>query len=187
MKNGLLILIAVLIFPIGSTLAQGFEPPSEGKAVVYFVRVSKLGGLINFRFFHNDKYIGRFNAQKYMRYECDPGEHLFWAKSENRSFMTATLEAGKIYVVEVMPMMGGLKAGVKLSPVDFSNPPKEKWMEKMHKLINKKPPQSFSDEELDDMNANLKTAIQDGLDRYENSKDKEGKYSHLAPKMVYDK
>lgn len=186
MKNQLLILIAILIFPLGSSLAQGLESPAEGKAVVYIVRPAKLGGLVNFRFFHNDKYIGKFNAVKYMRYECDPGEHLFWAKSENRDFMTAELEAGKIYLVEAIPQMGGLKAGVKLAPVDLNASPKEKTLEKIDKLIGKKGPETFTEEELSEMNANLTTYIQDSLDRYEKSKEK-GKYSHLAPAMVYSR
>lgn len=177
----------MLVFTMSTCFGQGLEPPAEGNAVVYIVRPKKLGGFINFRFFHNDKYIGKFNAVKYMRYECDPGEHLFWARSENRDFLTAELEAGKIYLVEAMPMMGGIKAGVKLSPVDLSNPPKEKLLEQIDKLIGKKAPESFSEEEINEINQNLKTYIQDSLDRYEKSKDKKGKYSHLAPHMVYSR
>ena len=60
-----IILIATLS-GFSSILAQGFEPPAEGKSVVYFTRVSAYGGTTSFEFFHQDKYIGVFKLT-----ECD--------------------------------------------------------------------------------------------------------------------
>lgn len=79
------VLSVVLIFLLCSfySSAQSLTPAPTGKAVVYFVRPSLLGFAINFSYFDSTALIGRFNAPKYIRYECDPGPHLFWARSEN--------------------------------------------------------------------------------------------------------
>ncbi|MDX1315030.1 MAG: hypothetical protein R3356_05960, partial [Eudoraea sp.] len=105
-----------LIFPLTFLYAQD-NSESNDKATVYFTRASGLGALINFTYFDGEKAIGKFNGPKYMKYECDPGKHLFWARSENKSFVEAELQAGKVYLIDVLPRMGGLKASVKLVPV----------------------------------------------------------------------
>src|SRR5215813_11048549 len=114
--------------------AQNITPPSQGKAVVYFVRVSALGMVVPFTFLDSAKVIAKFNGSNYTRYECDPGEHLFWARSENDDFITAEVEAGKIYFVEVVPSLGMLYAKVFLRPID---PAESDRVEKIEKVINK--------------------------------------------------
>src|SRR5688572_16620712 len=96
-------------------------PAPQDKAVVYFVRTSGMGAAINFTYFDSATVIGRSNGTNYIRYECQPGYHLFWGRSENRDFIEAELEAGKIYCIEAVPQMGAVKAGVKLRPVDESD------------------------------------------------------------------
>lgn len=88
--------------------------PKSGKAVVYFVRTNGAGFLINFRYFDYDKFIGKFAGEGYLRYECDPGKHSFWVGASNSSYVTADLEAGKIYVIETIPVMGMAYARVKI-------------------------------------------------------------------------
>jgi len=64
-KTGLLVIMSLLIrVPL---MAQGFVPPAEGNAVVYFTRVSSYGGAVSFEFFHNDEFIGIFKKKNYMR------------------------------------------------------------------------------------------------------------------------
>ncbi|SMC46251.1 hypothetical protein [Moheibacter sediminis] len=94
------------------------ENPSEGKAVVYLVRTGGAGSMVNFRYFEGNKFLGKFSGKGYLRYECEPGEHIFWAASENSYFVKSELDAGKIYVIEVVGAMGVLYAQVTLDVVD---------------------------------------------------------------------
>lgn len=142
MKN---LLFGILFFIPFFSQSQDIAPAPTDKAVVYFVRANSTGAMINFTYFDSTKVIGKFNGPRYMRYECEPGEHLFWARSENRSFVRANLEAGKIYVIDVIPLMGAIKAAVKLVPV---NSPEYK-LKRIQKLLAKKSSVIFSQAELD--------------------------------------
>jgi len=93
-------------------ISQIIEPAPSDKAVVYFVRPSTYGWAINFTFFDSTQVIGRFNGGKFLRYECEPGDHIFWARSENKDFVSANLDPGKIYLIEAIPVMGVVKASV---------------------------------------------------------------------------
>ena len=179
-----MLILALFATGLSISYAQGFEPPAEDKAVVYFVRPSGMGAAINFRYFDNDQYIGKFNGAKYMRYECEPGEHLFWARSENRDWITAELEAGKIYIVECKAQMGGFKARVQLVPVGQED---AKAMKKIAKLVNKKEPVDITEEELAEMNAELTEYIQESLEKYETKFKNERPVLHISPEMAYGK
>lgn len=116
MKNVIIVVLS-LVLGVSSCFGRGFEPPSEGKAVVYFARVSSMGVMASFDFFHQEKYVGKITAGGYLRYECEPGKQLFWASGENKAFLTADLKAGETYVVIVDIKMGGMSARVALNPV----------------------------------------------------------------------
>ncbi len=94
--------------------AQGVTPAPEDKAVVYFVRTSIISGILNFTFFDGDQIIARINSPNYIKYVCDPGEHLFWVKAENRNYLRLHLQPGKIYIIEAQPIPGFFKSGAKL-------------------------------------------------------------------------
>src|SRR5688500_8701014 len=93
--------LAVFLFGLYSVcaVAQIIDPAPADKAVIYFVRPSFLGFAINFSYFDSTRLIGKFKGPAYIRYTCDPGSHLFWARSENRDFVEAEVEAGKIYFI----------------------------------------------------------------------------------------
>src|SRR5512137_2312618 len=93
-----LILAIALLAGFSTILAQGFKPPSPGKAVVYFCRYTKFGFAVSFEYFHNDKYFGIAKGQNVVRYECDPGQQLFWLSTENKEFVTADLKEGGSYI-----------------------------------------------------------------------------------------
>ncbi|MFV8374390.1 hypothetical protein [Flavobacterium sp. LB1P62] len=116
MKKIIVLLFFNLIFAF--SYSQELRKPSEGKSIVYFTRISSTGFLINFKYFDGDKYLGKFNHGKFLAYECEPGKHLFWSKSENIDYLEAELEAGKVYIIDSEPQMGAFKAGVKLVPFD---------------------------------------------------------------------
>ncbi|MGE0089607.1 MAG: hypothetical protein AB7S50_09075 [Bacteroidales bacterium] len=177
-----LLFIIALIAVAGTTMvsAQGFQPPSEGKAVVYFTRVTLYGKPVEFEFFHQDKYIGAFKGDQYMRYECDPGTHLFWASSENKEFLTAELEADKIYVVMVDVIMGAMKARVGLTPVTID---KVEDLHKVKMLVNEKAPTVTPSEKIDKMNKKLEKFITDKLNMYETKWKTEHTYNNITPDM----
>ena len=63
----LIVLTTIILSGFISISAQGFQPPAEGNAVIYFARVSSYGGAASFEYFHLDKYIGVFKGKNYRR------------------------------------------------------------------------------------------------------------------------
>ncbi|NOX86576.1 MAG: hypothetical protein GXO86_11550 [Chlorobi bacterium] len=173
-----MLLLAAFANPVFS---QGFQAPSPGKAVVYFVRVSGWGSGVTFEFFLGDKYIGAFKGKNYMRYECDPGENLFWASSENKEFLTADLKAGGIYIVIVDVIEGFWKAHVGLTPVDETKPD---LLERAKALVNKKPPVVTPQAKIEKMNNKLKKFISEELSHYEQVTKNKYNFHHISPEMA---
>jgi hypothetical protein len=173
-------LIIVLVAGIATrTFSQGFTPPKEGNAVVYFTRISGLGSLISFDYFDSATYIGESAGRNYLRYECPPGKHLFWASSENKAFLTANLEANETYVVIVDVLMGIGVARVGLTPIDSQN----KLFPKAKQLILKKAPDLQAPDFLAKESARLSKFIAEKLDKYENDWKNTLKIKHLGPEM----
>lgn len=182
MKKQILLIIPFFLIAL-SVIGQNIEPAPSDKAVVYFTRTSSLGFAINFSYFDSTKLIAIFNGPKYIRYECEPGRHLFWAKSENRDFIEAELEAGKIYFIEAVANMGAIKASVDLQPID---PHDTIFMRRIFRLIDKKPSESFSAEELQSETARLQYAINSGIEKYRKDKNKGKIISQLTKSMYYN-
>jgi len=183
MKSFLFPLLSLLLFSFST--GNEIAPPAEGKAVVYFARTASMGILINFSYFDKDKFIGKFHGHGYIRYECEPGEHVFWAKSENSDFITADLEAGKIYFVEALPKMGGLKARVRLMPV---NPAQDvKMVKVIESMVSKKDGETYTADYLQTENEKWKDDIQKGMERYQEMVTKQEKIERLSKEMFYVK
>lgn len=106
--------------------AERITQPTPGKALVYFIRSSKLGWPFPSPIFDGDQHIGTlvlgWDTQKntqlkaYMAYEATPGKHMFSVYSENADFLPAELAAGKTYYVFVRVVPGVWKARFYLSP-----------------------------------------------------------------------
>jgi len=73
--------------------------PTENEALVRFMRPSGYGFAINFNMLDGEKVIGNSVAMSQFDYLAKPGKHLFIATAENKVFLEADLEAGKIYYV----------------------------------------------------------------------------------------
>jgi len=146
------------------TDAQSADDVNAQKATVYIVRTSGLGSAINFKYFVDDTYIGKCKNSKYIKLELDPREYLIWAKSENRSFLEAEVEAGKTYVINAIPKMGGFKAAVNLLPINNYD---EKELQKAKKILTKKEMLVTSEDELEKKQQELSQLISDGLNKYE--------------------
>jgi len=95
---------------------QAIDKPAEGKSLVYILKTGA-GMLLNFRVYDKDKFLGAIPSGKYLVYECEPGEHLFWATSENRDYVEANLEPNMIYVINAEGQMGAFIASVNLRPL----------------------------------------------------------------------
>jgi hypothetical protein len=165
MKKVFTIVFGILI--TASSFCQAVAPAPSDKSVVYFVRTSSLGFAINFSYFDSTKLIGRFNGGKYIRYECNPGKHLLWVRSENRDFVEADLEPGKIYFLKANPSMGFNKAQVSLEQIDPNDPNK---MKNVLKLLAKKPSEQFTESALAADTKDLQNVIERGMTKY--AKDK---------------
>lgn len=181
MKNYVLLLFLFIL--VLASKAQEQDSLTNPKATVYFTRASGLGTLINFTFFDGEKAIGRFNGGKYMKYECEPGEHLFWARSENKSFVEAELLAGETYIIDVIPQMGAIKASVVLVPVDKNN----YKLKPIQKLLASRKAEYFSDIELENLQNEMKEVIERGLEKYHENKNSGHKISKLLPEMTVQK
>ena len=96
----------------------------EDKAVVYFVRTVKGTGIFSYPgVFSENGPIGVLSYRNFIRYECEPGNQLFWILRGNISKITFTnykqfidveLLAGKIYLIEVRVQF----EGISMEPVD---------------------------------------------------------------------
>ena len=176
--NAILFILVLGLSNYSIAIAQGFQPPSEGKSVVYFTRINSTGSMVNFKYYDYDKFIGKFKGKNYMRYECSPGEHLFWASAESKDFITAELEEGKTYIIAVEGKMGMMSAGVM-----FLTTEDERKLKRALTIINKKAPIVMSQEEIDNENQELEEYIATKLSKYENEWKEENENLHISPDM----
>lgn len=181
-----LLLLSILILFAELSLAQNVTLPSEGKSKIYFTRISNNGFLINFKIFDGEKYIGKFNGEQYMVYECDPGIHSFWALSENMSMVYAELEANKVYFIDCHPKMGAMKANVELRPLDKKDKKYQKTLTAAGKHIAKAEQKIMTSEEIKAEEKELTEEIKRGL-RYVNALNNHNKKRPIiTPDMYVD-
>ncbi len=155
-------LILLIVLVTGSILmfsqkvtTQTIKKPSEGKSLVYIAKTGA-GVLINFRIYDKDKFLGALTGGKYMVYECEPGDHLFWAAAENRDFIEAKLEPNKVYVLVAEGQMGAFVSGVNFKAL---NPNEFKDKKNFYQII-KSSKQQDSFDTKDDKSENIKKAIE---------------------------
>lgn len=177
-------MVFIMLFISLSSHAQELLKPSAGKSLLYFVRFNGTGALINFKYFHSDQYLGKFSGINYFAYEADPGEHVFWVGAENREFLEATLEADQVYMIEVRPTMGALKAAVKVLPID---PNDTKTVNKIKKTLDKKPPISMDREKFSDEGESLGFYIENGMKKYQSDKANGKSFAQLKPEHSFTK
>lgn len=165
-KNMSLLFVLVALCISTPVFSQGFTPPAESNAVVYFVRVSNYGRSSSFEYFHNEKFIGIFKGKNYMRYECPEGENLFWASSEDKEFLKCSLKAGETYLVLINIEMGFMKARIGLEPLTAEN----EDFERVKNLVLAQEPIETSESKIQSTQKKLEDRgfIQEIMERYEN-------------------
>ncbi len=182
MKRYLFIFLVVTVTDFSSLFAQGFQPPAEGKAVIYFVRVSiRVGGpKLSVDYFQQDKFIGEVKGANYMRVECTPGKYLFWATIENKEFMTADLKAGATYIVIVDIFPGGWNARVGFNPLSVND---KELFERAKKIVNENPPVVTPQSRIEEKNKKLKDTIEKNLKMYEEEWKNTKPFKSILPDM----
>lgn len=88
--------------------------PEQGKAIVYVVRPSSVGGLIRFNVFVDDQEasseMGYTRGSQYIYFSLPPGEHKIYSKAENWAEMPVSAKAGDIIFIQQDASMGVLMA-----------------------------------------------------------------------------
>ncbi len=138
-----IIAVMLLVYSFGLNAQEQEIPsrvvkPADGKCLVYITRQSAVAPIIKFSVYDGEVFLGKLGPNRYFAYECDPGEHVFIARSENTSYVEAHLEAGRTYVIDAEPKMGIGIARVSLKPLDKSHPKYEKQKAKFFKFVSKK-------------------------------------------------
>lgn len=184
MKKLLLLFLFATFFSFG----QEIETPKEGKVLVYFTRYDAVGFLINFKYFDGEKYLGKFNHGKYLVYECEPGKHIFWSKSENFDFVEADLEAGRTYIIDSRPQMGAFKAAVNLVVFNKELDNYDRYKKRIFKSLEKGQRYLPTDEEIKSEEVEIKDLIKKGMEKYNKLKNENSdRIAILTDGMFYDK
>lgn len=170
--NRLLLILFVMIVVVESAQTQdlALREPSPGKTMIYFMRTATAAPIVKFSFFHGEKYLGKFNGGKYLVYEVDPGEHLFWVKSENTDFIEANVKEGRVYVIDTNVRLGALKAAATFVPLDRADKRYQKHLKRVKKLLAKNKEKIFSDEERFEEEAKLASMIKRIGEKYDKRK-----------------
>jgi hypothetical protein len=175
------VILFAIIFAAGIIYAQGFQPPSPGKAVVYFVRSNNYGFAISFQYFHQNKFIGEFKGSNYLRYECDPGKQLLWAHSENDEFIQTELKEGGTYIIQVDPIVGKKRLRVGFTPISINDIER---FERNKKVVLSKPPVPQKPEVIEQKNLELSKMMEEKLQMYETQWKNEKNFRTLTIDMA---
>jgi hypothetical protein len=116
---------------------QPITAPAD-RASVVFVRPSGLGFAVNYTIVdHHGQWVGDSVAESQFAVTLPPGEYLFVAWAGNTAALKATLAPGRVYYVEVIPVMGAFVPMMKLEALtprhsDWPNVPK--WLKETKTL-----------------------------------------------------
>lgn len=88
--------------------------PESGKAIVYVVRPSALGGLVRFNVFLNDQEanseMGFTRGSQYIYFSVPPGDHKIYSKAENWAETLVSVKPGDIIFIQQDASMGIIMA-----------------------------------------------------------------------------
>jgi Protein of unknown function (DUF2846). len=162
-------------------IAFELPAPAPDKALVIFTRPPLEAPVIQFQYYDGGQYLGKIGPGSYLVYECDPGSHVLWGKSENMSFIDADLEAGRVYLVNTRVTSGLTRARVDLVPYDPTQKNAERLKNRLLRRISTREEIRVQAGALD-VSDHAKQAAR-GLERYEQLKAKETKLETMAPDM----
>lgn len=95
--------------------------PEDGKAIVYVVRPSSVGGLIRFNVYVDDKEaeseMGFTRGSQYMYFNLMPGDHQILSLAENWAEANVSANVGDIIFIQQDASMGFLMARNSISKI----------------------------------------------------------------------
>lgn len=98
------------------------KAPDSGKAMVYIVRPSSLGGIIRFNVFLDDQEdaseMGYTRASQYIYFNLPPGEHKIYSKAENWAETTVIASIGEVIFLQQEPIIGVIMARNNLYKIE---------------------------------------------------------------------
>ncbi len=104
---------------------SGFQlprQPSPGKALVYVVRPSGVGGLVRFNVFvdsqADEAEVGYTRGGQYIYFGVDPGSRRILSKAENWAEWTIKVNAGDVIFLQQEPAFGLIMARNNIFPID---------------------------------------------------------------------
>jgi hypothetical protein len=96
--------------------------PSSGKALVYVVRPSGIGGLIRFNVFVDSKEdnaeVGYTRGGQFIYFSVQPGARKILSKAENWAEMSINVKAGEILYLQQEPAFGVVIARNNIFPIE---------------------------------------------------------------------
>lgn len=167
---------------IQSIDSKRFPTPSEGKAIVEFVKVTVQGWNAETMLFDGEQYIGSVWGVSHMRIEVDPGQHLFWMNiTDKMGYLDATLEANKVYIV-IIDMAETAFSNAGLSPATMDN---IGLVDRAKRVIHKHPVKVTAKEDITKTQSKLekKGFIEKQLAKYEKKYKTSAKTHVLSSEM----
>jgi len=175
-------LISIVLFTLMNLKSQNLEHNKENNiSTIYFINIDHKSIIIDH--YNNDRYIGKLEGKKYLKYECTPGEQLFWIVWNKKLFLTADLKPGGIYVVIEETDSRRYKFYANLN-INLVNEKDEKSLSKAKKYIKKGERMENSEKEIDDMNKKISKFIENTLQQYEQEWKNKYEYNHISPDMA---
>lgn len=154
---------------------------NQNPATVVFI----ITGNLKLEYFDNDKYIGETKKACYFKYTCPPGKHLLWISYYNKEFLTADLEPGGTYLVNVVFQSGFTRWDGKISTRPYVLPTKPKHYDRFIKDIsNEKRWATNSEEDIVKGSVKLKEFIEERLVEYETDWKFTEDFSHISPELA---
>lgn len=156
----------------------GFVKPDKGYVAVYFVRKSVYAAAWRINVFDNRQYIGGTISGTYMRYECDPGKHLFWFWGEDNKdkfYLPADLELNKTYIIEISASLlpnkqrreidkGEFPYEIEVIPASMSD---SKKLNKLISVVKKNNLRSYPEHVIIKLNSEYEFEIRKSLEEFE--------------------
>jgi hypothetical protein len=158
-----LILFVVSCAPRHAVLKEPMAKPSEGKALVNFLRPSSTGAAVTITIWDGENLIGMPRGKQAFQYECDPGDHLFISWSEFKSPVEAELLPDRVYYIVLRVRMGWWRMRLHQVPVHPGHPLWEKALAWHNTLPN----YEFDRAVLSTIEAENKDKIREYLQTYE--------------------
>ena len=157
------VLFVVSCAPRYMIVQDAVPEPSEGKAIVNFVRPSSFGKGVKAPIWDGEKLIAMSLGKMAFQYECDAGKHIFIAWSEYKSPVEADLLPDRVYYIVLRTRMGWWRGRIHQVPVKKDDPLWEQALTWQKTLPN----YTFDPSALAKIEAKSKDKILEYLDYYD--------------------